>query len=134
MKNETINKVTKREENRWIDVHDDNIMHEMGLVRQPLRIPRDKSVWTKTPNERRILRNVKCSNKLNMHFHSVPLKQGTVRAKLVVQLKHNKKFNKSTYSFICLDTEINSILSQFQVSSKSVIKRYSYDGRTLYNI
>ena len=37
------------EENCWIDIHNDDVMREMGLIRSYVQVPRDKSVWTKTP-------------------------------------------------------------------------------------
>lgn len=141
MKKETTkspkNKAIQKEEDRWIDVHDDNVMHEMGFMRPFNQTPRDKSVWTKTPNERRLLRSVKYSHRNDdLHFHAAPAKRGTVRAKLIVQLKSNKVFSKSTHSFVCLNTAIDEILGKFKVTdhktgfSKSVVAKYSYNGKT----
>lgn len=126
MKKENSSKVSQKEENRWIDVHNDRVVNEMGLMRPLLREPRDISVWSKTPNEHRILRNVKYQNvHSNMHFGSVPTKRSTVTAKLIVYLKPNKTFPKSTYSFSCTDTSVNNILSKFE----SAVSKYSYNGR-----
>lgn len=118
----------KKEEDRWIDVHDDEVMRQFGLIRPMLQSPRDESVWTKTPNERRILNTVKHTCKDDMHFRSVPTKRGTVRAKLIVQIKPNKQFYKSTYSFDCLDTEISEIVSRFD----NAVVRYAFNGQTLW--
>lgn len=131
-------KAIQKEEDRWIDVHDDNVMREMGFARPFLQTSRDKNVWSKTPYERRILRNVKYSyDRSDSHFHSCPAKRGTVRTKLIVQLKSNKVFPKSTYSFICMDTDIEHILSKFRIvvdqqteQTESVVKKYSFNGRT----
>ena len=114
----------KKEENRWIDVHDDMVMREHGLIRSLPQSPRDENVWTKTPNELRILRTVRNSCKDDMHFNSIPVRNGKVRAKLIVQLKRNKKFAKSTYSFTCLDTEVSDILSKFD----NYVAKYSFNG------
>lgn len=141
MKKETTkspkNKAIQKEEDRWIDVHDDNVMREMGFNRPFNQAPRDKSVWSKTPNERRLLSQVKHSmRKDDMHFHATPAKRGTVRAKLIVQLKANKVFPKSTYSQECLNTHISDILGKFKVTdprsgySESVVAKYSFNGRT----
>lgn len=141
MKKETTknpkNKVIQKEEDCWIDVHNDNVMREMGFMRPFNQAPRDKSVWQKTSTERRLLKNVKHSvRKEDMHFHSVPPKRATVRAKLIVQLKPNKVFPKSTYSQECLDTQVNNILERFQIIdsktgySRSVVAKYSYNGKT----
>ena len=117
----------KKEENRFIDVHNDEVMRQFGLIRPIVQAPRDESVWTKTPNEHRILKTVKHTCKDDMHFRSVPTKRGTVRSKLIVQIKPNKRFTKTTYSFDCLDTEIGEIVSRFE----NVVK-YAFNGRTLW--
>lgn len=130
-------KAIQKEKDRWINVHDDNVMREMGFMRPFNQAPRDKSVWQKTPNERRLLRNVKHSEKnRNMHFHTVPTKRATVCAKLIIQLKPNKVFPKSTYSQECLNTRIRDVLGRFQITnpkteySQSVVAKYSYNGKT----
>lgn len=128
-------KAIQKEEDRWIDVHNDDVMREMGLWRPYNQSPRDKSVWTKTPNERRILRTVKYRNRgEDGHFHDCPPKRATVRAKLIVQLKKNKQFSKTTYSYECPNTCIRDILSKFIInengSSVSVVAKYSYNGKT----
>lgn len=136
MKKENSNKVNQKEESRWIDIHNDKVVNEMGLMRPLSQEPRDNSVWSKTPNERRILKNVKYQgSRSNMHFGTVPTKRSTVVAKLIIYLKPNKTFPKSTYSFSCTDTSVNSILSKFVVTNpkskqfESVINKYSYNGR-----
>ena len=141
MKKETTkspkNKAVQKEEDRWIDVHDDNVMREMGFMRPFNQSPRDKSVWQKTPNERRLLRNVKHSVKnRDMHFHAAPAKRATVCAKLIIQLRSNKVFPKSTYSQECLNTHIGDVLGRFRITdpktgySESIVAKYSYNGRT----
>lgn len=140
MKKETTkspkNKAIQKEEDRWIDVHDDNVMREMGFNRPFNQTPRDKSVWSKTPNERRLLKIVRHSVKEDMHLHITPLKRSTVCAKLVIQLKPNAEFSKSTYSQECLNTHIGAVLGKFRVTdpktgySKSVVAKYSYNGIT----
>ena len=114
----------------WIDVHNDEVMRKMGFRRPFDQSPRDKSVWTKTPNERRLLKEVKCSYKNeDMHFHMPPTKRCTVRAKLIVQLKKNKVFPNTTYSFICSNTAVNNILGTFKGSkSEDLVSKYSYNG------
>lgn len=140
MKKETTKKVLKnkadqKEEDRWIDVHNDDVMREMGFNRPALQAPRDKSVWSKTAYEKRILRNVRHSHrKEDMHFHSIPAKRATVRAKLIIQLKPNKVFPKSTYSFLCWDTNVEDMLNKFRLANhktgqtESVVAKYSYNG------
>lgn len=129
-----VNKSVK--EDRYIDVHNDEVMNEMGLYRPSLQTPRDKSVWTKTPNERRLLRELRHSMKKDMHLHSIPVRYIPIRGKLVIQLKKNKKFTKSTYSTDCWQHEINDILLKyFWRNSKtkypeSLVLKYSFNGKT----
>lgn len=129
--------IQKKEEDRWIDVHNDDVMREMGFFRPFNQSPRDESVWRKTPNERRLLRNVKRQGKGNdMHFHSAPHKHIPVRAKLIIQLKKNKKYPNTTYSTECFMSDIPDIISQYRVVnprtnySESVVAKYSFNGRT----
>ena len=125
------------EEDRWIDVHNDDVMREMGFFRPFNQAPRDESVWRKTPNERRILRNVRHVGKSeDMHFHSAPHKHIPVRAKLIIQLKKNKKYPKTTYSTECWLSDITDILSKYQVINprtkyaESAVAKYSFNGKT----
>ena len=140
MKKENIkspkNKAIQDNSNHWIDVHNDDVMREMGFLRPFDQAPRDESVWRKTPNERRLLRNVKRSGKIkNIHFHSIPYKHIPVRAKLIIQLKKNRKYPNTTYSTECLMGDIPDILSQYQIINpktkyvESAVDRYSFNGK-----
>lgn len=111
-KEKNINNVTQNDEDFWVDVHDDEQMVELG-IRPPSVAPRDPSVWTKTPYEKRILKSLRRMHKGRMYFHSSPTKHIPVRARLIVQLKRNKKFPKSTYSSECNMHEIGNILSKY---------------------
>lgn len=130
------NKAIQQEEDRWINVHNDDVMREMGFLRPFPQAPRYESVWRKTPNERRLLRNVKHVGKgEDMHFHSVPYKHIHVRAKLIIQLKKNKKYPNTTYSTECWMSNIPDILAKYQVTnpktkySESAVARYSFNGK-----
>lgn len=126
----------QKEKNLRINVYDDDEMRANGFLRPFNQSPRDESVWTKTPKERRMLKEMKYAcRKEDMHFHMAPPKRSTVKAKLIIQLKRNKKFSKTTYSFICLNTAVNEILDKFRtVNPKtgyttSMIAKYSYNGK-----
>lgn len=134
-KEKNINNVTQNDEDFWVDVHDDEQMVELG-IRPPSAAPRDPSVWTKTPYEKRILKSLRRMHKGRMYFHSSPIKHIPVRARLIVQLKRNKKFPKSTYSSECNMHEIGNILSKYYQWNKRdkctecLIVKYSYNGKT----
>ena len=111
------NKAIQQEEDLWIDVHNDNVMREMGFLRPFNQAPRDESVWTKTPNERRLLRIAKSAcKKEDMHFYTVPRKFIPLQGKLIIYLRKNKVYPKtaetSEYGIISgtfnLGNEINS--------------------------
>lgn len=142
MKNESTKSPKKQgnpdgKDDRWIDVHDDDVMRAMGLWRPYNQKPRDPSVWTKTPAERRLLKKLRHTWKgLDMHFHSVPRKRGVVRAKLIIQLLRNNIFPKTTYSQECWNTEVGDILRKFMVTDpktgyeESAVAKYSFNGKT----
>lgn len=123
----------KQKKDERINVHDDEQVRKAGLFRPFDVIPRDPSVWTKTDKERKALRKMKHIKLYNGHFIVDPIKHPVVTAKLIVQLKKNNKFNKTTYSFICTDTSVANILRKFITTSKSGksinwIAKYSYNG------
>lgn len=124
---------------RWIDVHDDDVCREMGILRPFNQSPRDPSVWSKTPNERRILKNTiaMCGGKIKgWHCPAFFQKESTVKAKMIVQLKKNKVFDKTTYSTTVGNMEIGNVLSQFIAWNprtqryESLVKSYTFNGKT----
>lgn len=133
MKQEKIKEITQNDS--WVDIYDNDEMVRLG-IRPPMFTPRDQSVWTKTPYEKRILKSLRRSHKGKMRSHSVPIKPIPVRAKLIIQLKKNKKFPNSTYSCECNMHEIGNILSIYYQWNKKdkctecLITKYTYNGRT----
>ena len=114
-----------QKDSTWVDIHNDQLMREMGIIRTLPVVPRDPSVWTKTANERRILRAAKnYYRNEDSHFHTSPIKSIPVRDRLVIYLKKNKEFPKTTYSIECWQHDIPNILSKYPVA------KYSYGGRT----
>lgn len=128
-------KAPRSEEDLWVDVHDRELMIELG-IHPPYAVPRDPSVWTKTPYEKRVLRSERCKHKERIHFHTVPRKSIPVRAKLIIYLKKNKKFPNTTYSTKCWQHEIGDILFRYyQINKKtgvseSLVSKYIYNGKT----
>lgn len=126
------------QESIWINVHDDDVMREMGLFRPFNQVPRDESIWTKTPSERRALQSAKHIYSKDMHFHSIPSKIIRVPDKLIIQLEKNKVFPKTTYSIKCWQSDIPNILSKFVVvnrklsTTKNVVAKYTWNGKTYY--
>ena len=136
MKQEKIkspSKALQREEDRWIDIKNDELMISLG-IRPPHVKPKDKDVWTKTPYEKNAVKMKKRGNKNTDHFYNVPVKHIPVRTKLIIQLKKNKVFDKSTYVTECWQHEIGDILYKYYVENKTggkdcLIKKYIYNGK-----
>lgn len=138
MKKENIkspSKAPRSEEDLWVNVRDDELMIALG-IRPPHLIPRDPSVWTKTPREKKLLKSLRKIHKGRIYFHSIPRKSIPVRAKLIVQLKKNKKFPYTTYSTECWQHEIGDILFRYYQTNKntgfseSLVSKYIYNGKT----
>lgn len=127
-------KATRSDEDLWVDVHDDERMISLG-IRLPLFSPRDKSVWSKTPNEKRLLKQVR-TNKEKIHFNISPRKIIPVKSRLIVYLKKNKKFPNTTYSTECWQHEIGDILVKYRSHNKNtgkdenLVSKYVYNGKT----
>lgn len=126
----------KEEKISKVNVRNDKEMVELGIRPAPVT-PRDPKVWTKTKYEKRILKEAKYSCRGgNGHFYPGTTKWNTFYGKLIVQLKSNKVFSKSTYSMICGNNDVQRVLSRFIVENhktkqmESVVRKYSYNGIT----
>ena len=138
MKEENIKspiKATQGDVDRWVDVHDDALMVELGIHPSPVT-PRDPSVWSKSKQEKKILRTLRCAHKGKMHLGTSPRKVIPVRAKLIVQLKKNKLFPHTTYSTICRMHQIGDVRDFFHQWDRqnrtmvSVVAKYTFNGKT----
>lgn len=136
MTKEVTKKQKKSAKEIEIDVTNDDLMVSIG-IRLPKLTSRDQSVWTKTPNEKRILRNVRSSSKgLSGHFNVIPEKNIPVRGKLIIYLKKNTKYPKTTYSIECWQHEIAGIIGNYRALNKqsklneNVVLKYTWNGQT----
>ena len=120
-------KAAQGDEDRWVDVHDDALMVELGIHPRPVT-PRDQ--------EKKILRTLRGAHKGKMHLGTSPRKVIPVRAKLIVQLKKNKRFPYTTYSTICGMHQIGDVLNFFHQWDRqnrmmvSVVAKYTFNGKT----
>ena len=128
-------KATQSNTNLWVDVHDAALMIELGIHPHPAT-PRDSSVWTKSKQEKKILRTLRCAHKGKMYLGTSPRKVIPVQDKLIVQLKKNKRFPYTTYSTICYMHQIGDILNFFYQQDRqtktaiNVVAKYTYNGKT----
>ena len=122
-------------ESKWIDVYDDDLMVKLGM-RQPPVVPKYKNVWTKTTYEQKSLRIERSKNNKKTHFFSSVCKEIPVRDTLIIHLKKNKKFPKTTYSIKCWQNEIGDILLKYYYNNhktgntECLVSKYYYNGRT----
>lgn len=115
----------------WVDVHDDALMVKLGIF-PPINTQKDLSVWTKSKQEKKILKSLRFKSK--MHFGCPPRKTIPVKDKLIIQLKKNKQFPYTTYSIICYMHQIDSILDFFCQKNNNakvnVVAKYTFNGKT----
>ena len=116
-----------------VNVKDDRQMVELG-IRSPLLAERDISVWTKTSKEKKLLRKLRHGND-NCHFGTIPIKSIPVRSKLIIYLKKNNIFPKTTYSTECWQHEIFEILTKYFYTDKSgishyLVMKYEFNGKS----
>lgn len=113
----------------WIDVHNDDLMVELG-IRPPKATPRDSSVWTKTPKEKKAIKHLR--NKRKMHNGVASKKIIPVQDKLIIYLNKNKTFPNTVYSTICWQHDIPNVLEMFNIKSgnKPIVAKYYYNGKT----
>ena len=128
-------KAARNDNNHWVDVHNYALMVELGIHPSPVT-PRDPSVWSKSKQEKKILRTLRCAHKGKMHLSTPPRKVSPIRAKLIVQLKKNKRFPYTTYSTICGMHQIGDVLNFFNQWDRknrmivSVVAKYTFNGKT----
>ena len=127
--NKKANKTIQKEEDRFINIHSDFECAKYGVYRAGAYTGRDESVWKRTKNERRILRNIKKVKHLS-HFPFVAIQRIPVRGKLIIYLNKNKKFPKTTISIECWQHEISEILCKYVHKSESLVMKYSFNNRT----
>lgn len=109
-----------------VDVMDNEMMIREGL-RQPDRIPRDLSVWTKTDKERKLWRKYRRFPVPNSRW-AAPEKSGGLPGKLVVQVEG---MEKTTYAHKCLTTDVHYLLSKYKTENSNIVK-CSWNGKTFY--
>ena len=73
-----------------------------------------------------------------MHFYTVPRKFIPLQGKLIIYLRKNKVYPKTTYSMKCWQSDIQNILSKYTVKNhklnitESAVDKYTWNGKTYY--
>lgn len=87
-----------------------------------------------TAKEKKLLKKLKFKSK-DSHFHNVPLRHISVYDKLIIYLKKNKEFDKTTYSLKCWQHEIPELINNFKIINsrnkqmESIVLKYSWNGK-----
>ena len=129
-------KASTGDKDPWINVHDDDLMVSLG-IRAPHLKPRDPSVWQKTTAERKLLKKLRRKN-IRLSGWAAPSRSIPVQARLILYLKKNKVFSKSTYSSLCWQHNIPQVISRYALRSKktgaitNLVSKYCYNGK-MYN-
>jgi hypothetical protein len=120
-----------------VNIYDLQEMIALGY-RNPLT-PRDQTVWTKTPYEKRLIKQAKHRYKNYEFATSWGFKKPAIpcKAKLIIQIYKNPGFLKKngynkehlTFSYVCGQSEIPYILSKFMEGDKSLIRWYKYNDK-----
>ena len=122
-----IKKKFKKIKREAIDVHDDAAMIKAG-IRMPAYNGRDMSVWSKTKEEKKKLKRMRNNISPKRSFpkkSSVP-----VIAKLIVYLRKNQTFDKTTYSQVCSMSRIPEILRFFVgKNGNNLVTKYVYNKK-----
>ena len=121
-----------------VNCNDEQEMKSLGY-RNSL-ISRDKTVWTKTELEKKLLKKVKrrfkkyeFSSNWDFHKPHIPCYD-----KLIVQIYKNPNFLKkkgypvshTTFSFYCGQSDIPHILSKFtNENGESFVRYYKFNGK-----
>ena len=133
------------DEDRWVDVHNHELMVFLGC-RQPLADERDPKVWSKTAAERKLLKQLKgrCTTILPNGWPGEP-SRSRFSFDLIVRVRPSNKFKfvdkhgnaqKKTYfshKNVC-ETDIPNILAKYYVwkdkARQSLVISYTWNGKT----
>lgn len=126
-------KASTDDRDSWINVHDDDLMVSLG-IRPPRLQPRDPSLWQRNASEKRLLKKLRRRNVRLSTGCSSP-KVIPVKAKLIIYLKKNNVFSKSTYSNLCWQHDIPRVLSRYALVNRktgaatNLVSKYYYNGK-----
>lgn len=107
-------------------INDDAWMVAEGL-RPPMVQPRDPSVWTKTAEERELVRKLKHQKYRLTRGGGGGRKYIPVYLKLIVQVKG---WEKTTYSLKCWQNDIPRIIGHFNAGNGQEVIKYQWNGKT----
>lgn len=129
-------KKSKKKETR-VNIYNEKEMKSLGL-RSDNVSPRDPNVWTKSKKEKNAIKKAKRIYKNNhpyenWHIGNCPEPYLPYKCKLIVYLRKNKVFDKSTYSYECTPNDIKSYLNKFEDKKGSCVRKYKYNGKD-YNV
>ena len=139
------NNLPQIEDDIWVDVHDHDLMVELGL-RNPFYKGRDPKVWSKTAAEKKLLKQLKyrCTTILPKGWPGSPVRSHFF-SDLIVRIRPSNKFKfkdkhgneqKKTYfshKNVC-ESDIPNILAKYYVwkdkARQTLVISYVWNGKT----
>lgn len=117
----------KKEEKKVepVNVNDDAMMVSLG-IRKPFVQPRDPSVWTKTEKERKAWKKQRNFPTPNSRW-AAPTRSSRFTGRLIV---HVKGMDKTTYSHICPETDVQYLLGKYKSDNSSIIRAF-WNGKEI---
>ena len=117
-------KKSKEEINSEVDVHDDKLMISLG-IRAPHYIEPD---FTKTKQEKALLKKVRTKNDMKYSGLGLYKRPSTCYAKLIVYIEPIDGTNDTTFSCMCYQHQINSIIKTMYPT----FVKYYFNGTTYF--
>ena len=117
-------KELKKKIPEWIDVKNDEAIRNAGFFRG---LPVSELDWSKTEKEKAALKKARYANSSeDGHFYNFGCGYIPVKSKVIIYLKKNKQFPKTTYSVECYQHSLPEVLSKY----KEYLKKYYWCGKT----
>lgn len=113
----------------WTDVHDSALKISLG-IEPPDMSPKDPTVWTKTPKEKKLLKKYRKRHKKDILVSGcAPIRHTPIYGTLIVYIL-GKKLPKTTFSYYCNLAEIREVLNKFRgKSGQSTVRYYIWLGK-----
>lgn len=127
MKKQQVKKVKEEK----VDIKNDKLMIELGM-RLPDRIIPD---FSKTLKEKKMIKKMKkACNEVSRNWSSAEESSYPLESKIIVNLKKNISYPKTTYSRVIWQYQIDNYINSFRSKKGNcLVKSYYWNGKT-YNV
>lgn len=120
----------QKKEIKPVNVYSDKEMIAAGFFRYADAFGDPAKVFAKTEKERKKWKSINRNARGDWHVPSAYRHYSPTTAKLIIQLKKNKKFPNTTYSKMCNKSFIPEALAKFTTDKgKNLVAWYSFNGK-----